>query len=183
MSFSSLYVSWMVRNSLEDNSFSFEFVHKRYQGNCLQVSVVEELLDQGIKSNDFRSLIYWITNELGGLLNLDEQISPESEFTEFVLELSSLLKELCCPYSRLISGPTGQRFQTKDDRSLLINYLISELMAAKMSNKLNPHKKVVIEIVSINNCNIKIIQNKNSTRRNNKIRKANFSNFIFYCIF
>lgn len=58
-----------------------------------------------------------------------------------------MLKELCCPYSALISGPTGQRFQSKQDRLLLVNYLINELMAAKMSHKLNPRKNVIIEIV------------------------------------
>lgn len=75
------------------------------------------------------------------------QIHPGSESTEFVLELSSLLKELGCPYSVLVSGPPSQRFQSKDVRILLLNYLVSELMAAKMIQKLNPHKKIVIEIV------------------------------------
>lgn len=65
-----------------------------------------------------------------------------------MLELSSLLKELCCPYLVLISGSPAQRFQSKQDRVLLINYLINELMAAKMIQKLNPQKKTVIEIVS-----------------------------------
>lgn len=76
------------------------------------------------------------------------QIHPDSESTEFLLELSSFLKELGCPYSCLVSGPTAQRYQSKQDRSLLLTYLLSELMAAKMSHKLNPHKKVLIEIVS-----------------------------------
>lgn len=76
------------------------------------------------------------------------QIHPDSEATEFALELSSLLKELSCPYTVLVSGQTAQRFQTRSDRLLLLNYLISELMAAKMSHKLNPQKKVIIEIVS-----------------------------------
>lgn len=66
------------------------------------------------------------------------------------MELSSLLKELSCPYSVLISGPIAHRFQSKEDRLLLLNYLMSELMAAKMSHKLTPHKKVVIEIVRKN---------------------------------
>lgn len=78
-----------------------------------------------------------------------EQIHPDSEVTDFALELSSLLKELSCPYSKLIGGSTSDRFKTKPDCLLLLNYLITELMAAKMSQKFNPHKKVVIEVVSV----------------------------------
>lgn len=82
-------------------------------------------------------------------LFFSDQIHADSESTEFLLELSSLLKELGCPYTCLVSGPTAQRYQSKQDRSLLLTYLISELMAAKMSQKLNPHKRIIIEIVSI----------------------------------
>lgn len=78
-----------------------------------------------------------------------KQIHPDSEVTEFALELSSFLKELSCPYSKLISGSTAERFKSKQDCLLLINYLTTEFMAAKMSHKFNPHKKVVIEIVSM----------------------------------
>lgn len=77
------------------------------------------------------------------------QIHSESVATEFALELSSFLKELGCPYQVLVSGTSNHRYQTREDRSLLLNYLSSELMAAKMSHKLNPQKKVVIEMVSI----------------------------------
>lgn len=45
-----------------------------YEGDCLQASVVDELLENGVNSTAFRSLITWITNELGGLLDLDEQV-------------------------------------------------------------------------------------------------------------
>lgn len=46
-----------------------------YQGECLQASIVDELLENGVNSAAFRSLITWITNELGSLLDLDEQVA------------------------------------------------------------------------------------------------------------
>lgn len=96
----------------------------------------------------FRSLIAWITNELTVLLNLGEQIQPDSTVNEFSLELSSFLKELPCPYPALISGPIASRYAAVDSRLTLLNYLMCELMAAKMCHTLKPEKQVVIEIVS-----------------------------------
>lgn len=76
------------------------------------------------------------------------QINENSEIDEFLLELSSFLKELSCPYPALVSGPISERFQSPEHRLLLLNYLTTELMAAKMCQKLNPQKQVIIEIVS-----------------------------------
>lgn len=77
------------------------------------------------------------------------QVHPDSDGDDFLLELSSLLKEMHCPYSRLLSCPTAERFKSEADRILLFEYLTSELMAAKMSRFENPDEKVVIEVVSI----------------------------------
>lgn len=52
-----------------------------YQGECLQASVVDELLENGINSAAFRALVTWITNELGGLLDLDEQVTLRFPFS------------------------------------------------------------------------------------------------------
>lgn len=45
-----------------------------YQGDCLQESVIEEALENGLDSMSFCSLVNWLTGELGVLLNLDEQV-------------------------------------------------------------------------------------------------------------
>lgn len=56
---------------------------------------------------------------------------------------------MSCPYRTLIYGPISERFQLPEHRLLLLNYLTTELMSAKMCQKLNPQKQVVIEIVSV----------------------------------
>lgn len=124
----------------------FSFV--RYQGDCSNATVVDAAIQEGLNSIKFRSLIAWITNELTVLLDLGEQIQPDSAINEFSLELSSFLKELPCPYAALISGPISNRYATVESRLTLLNYLMCELMAAKMCHTLKPEKQVVIEIVS-----------------------------------
>lgn len=61
-----------------------------YQGDCLQASVVDELLENGVNSTSFRSLITWITNELGGLLDLDEQVIKDKKNTRlcFIIRIN-----------------------------------------------------------------------------------------------
>lgn len=124
------------------------FVFLRYQGDCLDAAGIDAAIQEGPNSKRFRALVAWITNELTVLLDLGEQIQPDSSVNEFSLELSSFLKELPCPYPALISGPVASRYANVDSRLTLLNYLISELMAAKMCHILKPEKPVVIEIVS-----------------------------------
>lgn len=45
-----------------------------YQGECLQTAVMEDVLEHGVNSTAFRSLVTWLTNDLGVLLDLDEQV-------------------------------------------------------------------------------------------------------------
>lgn len=63
------------------------------------------------------------------------------------MELSSLLKEMDCPYSNLVAGATADRFKTKQDRTMLFQYLITELMAAKMNLHEMHEERMFIELV------------------------------------
>ena len=50
------------------------------------------------------------------------------------MELSSLLKELGCPYvANLVAPDLNDRFETKAHRMVLLHYLLTTLMAARMS--------------------------------------------------
>lgn len=64
-----------------------------------------------------------------------------------MLELSGFLKELICPFECFISGPISNRLQTTESRILLLDYLLTELMAIKMIQKNMPKESLVIEIV------------------------------------
>lgn len=75
------------------------------------------------------------------------QINENCEINEFLLELSGFLKELGCPYPQFVSGPMSNRLQTQDDRLLLLQFLISELMAWRMCHSLEAPERVVVEIV------------------------------------
>lgn len=66
-----------------------------------------------------------------------------------MLEMSGLLKELGCPYSQFIAGPLTGRLQTRESRILLLDFLITELMAMKMILKSKPQEdSYVIPVVS-----------------------------------
>lgn len=65
-----------------------------------------------------------------------------------MIELSGFLKEMMCSFQSFISGPVSQRLQTVESRLILLDYLLTELMAMKMCHKLKPKENVVIEVVS-----------------------------------
>lgn len=53
-----------------------------------------------------------------------------------------------CPYKALTHGHVSDRLQTVSDRLLLIDYLISELMGARILQEKRPGKKIELKLVS-----------------------------------
>ncbi|CAH2256356.1 jg3583 [Pararge aegeria aegeria] len=64
-------------------------------------------LDGGPKSLEYTKLVHILAEELKRLCNVEETISmmnSPDESSSFLLELSSFLKELGCPYKKLVTG-------------------------------------------------------------------------------
>ncbi|KAJ8706073.1 hypothetical protein PYW07_010850 [Mythimna separata] len=115
-----------------------------YEGPLTDEVAFSKALDGGAKSLEFTKLIHILAEELKSLCNLEETVNmmnDAEESSSFLLELSSFLKELKCPYKKLVTGHMSSRLQTKEDRLLLLDYLISELMAARMVNIDCPKEK------------------------------------------
>lgn len=95
----------------------------------------------------------WITTEIGELAKLEErvneeynrasrenilyfpnfQITQDSDISNFMIELSGLLKELKSSYEVFTSEANiNGRMHTVESRYLLLEFLISELMTQKM---------------------------------------------------
>ncbi|CAH1642481.1 unnamed protein product [Spodoptera littoralis] len=115
-----------------------------YEGPLTDEATFAKALDGGPKSLDFTKLVHILAEEIKSLCNLEETVNmmnDPDESSSFLLELSSFLKELKCPYKKLVTGHMSSRLQTKEDRLLLLDYLISELMAARMVNVDGPKDK------------------------------------------
>ncbi|GBN97994.1 hypothetical protein AVEN_19533-1 [Araneus ventricosus] len=69
----------------------------------------------------------------------------------FLVEMSSLLKELGCPIKKLTRGSVEERLSEPEDKMLAIMYLCQELEAGKILRSKKPQKKepMKIELVSI----------------------------------
>lgn len=110
-----------------------------YQGKSLQNDNLTEALKGGVKSELFRQLVGWLAFELHILRKTDEKVDADTkELNEFSMELSAMLKELGCPFKKFVTGPLSNRFQSEKDRIQLLEYLITELMTAKMCLKQKP---------------------------------------------
>lgn len=94
-----------------------------------------EALADGLKSTVLRSLIVWIANDLADSLLLDDSIHPDSNLGDFLIELNRLLKEIYCPYASMTAGPSDERFSSAEQLISLLNYMLSEQMAARMADR------------------------------------------------
>lgn len=112
-----------------------------YTGPCVQAPVLSAGLKDGIKSSEIKKLIVFLTKEIHVLQKTDESITTLEDNNGFLMELSSLLKEIQCPFTEFMSGSIETRFQTKESLVLLIEYLISEVMAIRMCRKHSPEAK------------------------------------------
>lgn len=81
---------------------------------------------------------------------MDEEVNPitcPEDYVSFLMELSSFLKELGCPYESMIQGHISERLSTTDEKLLLLDYLITELMAARMLREKVPEKNIELKLV------------------------------------
>lgn len=118
----------------------------------LDINRLNKAFKDGPKSPEFTNLISWITNQIGSFENFSESVHPtlsSEDADTFLMELSSFLKEAGCVNQKLISGNLSQRLSNLDDRYVLFDYLISELMACKINQAKKPedNKSVQITIV------------------------------------
>ncbi|KAB0792058.1 hypothetical protein PPYR_14019 [Photinus pyralis] len=120
-----------------------------YDEALLSENQLSTALDEGPKSVEYTKLVSFLANELREICNLDEHINtiatPEDSST-FIMETSSFLHELSCPYERLVQGPVSDRLNTPEDRHLLVRYLTSELMAARILRENQPGKRLDLKL-------------------------------------
>ncbi|KAI8433510.1 hypothetical protein MSG28_015542 [Choristoneura fumiferana] len=115
-----------------------------YTGPLTEEAAFTKALEGGPKSLEYTKLVHILAEDLKKLCNLEETVNmmnDPDESSSFLLELSSFLKELGCPYKKLVTGHMSSRLETKEDRILLLDYMISELMAARIVSVDRPKEK------------------------------------------
>lgn len=85
--------------------------------------------------NQYSEIVCWAAAELQCVAQTEEAVhtikNPE-DLPDFQMEFSGLLKELGCPYGNIMDQPMGSRFDTTDKRKILLNFVLSELQAARI---------------------------------------------------
>ncbi|XP_055937280.1 protein FAM98A-like [Argiope bruennichi] len=107
---------------------------------------IKDILKVGPKSIEFTQLVEWFSKELQALLEIDScvnAITDPDDSSTFLLEVSSFLKELKCPYKVLVSGPISQRLLHEESRLTLLDYLCTELQAARVIHHRTKKKKAL----------------------------------------
>ncbi|CAH2018143.1 unnamed protein product [Acanthoscelides obtectus] len=120
-----------------------------YNGLLMQKPNFPMAIEGGPKSVEYTKLVNYLTNEIRTLLEIDEEVNtinaPE-DAVAFIMEVTSFLKELNCPYSALTQGHVSDRLQNVGDRLLLLDYLITELMGARILQEKKPSKKIELKL-------------------------------------
>lgn len=103
----------------------------------LNIDVVKDLaaLQGMITSKEFSppfiKLVTWLTSQLIASYSLSETVSGESDM--FAIEVKGVLRELGCPYGEVMEG---DGISTVKGRLFLLDYLISEVQAARINSSL-----------------------------------------------
>ncbi|KAF7282813.1 hypothetical protein GWI33_001953 [Rhynchophorus ferrugineus] len=120
-----------------------------YSGPLSKYSQLHAALEVGQKHEEFTKLVSFLTKEIRTLLNVDEEVNPISspeDSVAFVMEVTSFLKEINCPYKSLTHGLVSERLQNVSERLLLLDYLLSELMTARILQEKKPEKKIELKL-------------------------------------
>jgi hypothetical protein len=106
-----------------------------YDGALLNEADFTEAVDAGTTSIEFSKCVAWLTAELVEHSGITEQVNAiagPDDAGGFILELSGVLREYGCPYTRLTEGPLNERFYSRDDRLELLNFLVTEVQAVRI---------------------------------------------------
>nr|XP_033812646.1 protein FAM98C isoform X3 [Geotrypetes seraphini] len=111
-----------------------------YEGSLMDEEEEEEvalakLVSGGASCQELTALCCWLVTELRLLCLLEEDVSPTSgpeDADTFQLEMSGVLSELHCPYTLLTSGHVTSRLTDAKNCLLLLEFLSSELQAARL---------------------------------------------------
>lgn len=112
-------------------------------------SMLKDYIREGPKCIKYTQLIEWLSKELQLLCNMEDSINSildSEDSNSFLLETSSFLKELNCPYKLLTEGPVNQRLANEKQRLLFLDYLCSELQAARIIFVQNNKRNVEMEM-------------------------------------
>ncbi|CAL4109451.1 unnamed protein product, partial [Meganyctiphanes norvegica] len=105
--------------------------------------------DGGPRNINYTAVIAWVAGELRVLAGLEENVSAitnPDDHSSFLMELSSFLKEIGCPYKTLTEGTVNTRLGTKELRLLLVDYLLGELQAQRMITHAKPDDSLKVEM-------------------------------------
>ena len=109
--------------------------------SCDKEQVQNDITSQGPLTIQFASYISDLCENLSQLLGGTEEnvskVSENSNLDNWKLELASFLRELQCPYDRLMIGESSQRLKEYSDRHLLLEFLMDEILAAKKINQMS----------------------------------------------
>ncbi|KAG5341253.1 FA98A protein, partial [Acromyrmex charruanus] len=120
-----------------------------YTGPMLDANKLLNALKLGAKSPDYTSLVSWFTEQLATFIDIDETVhatTSSDDASSFLLELSFFLKEIGCINEKLMTGHINQRLANESERAILIEFLITELMACKLLEVKCPKEEKQIEV-------------------------------------
>ncbi|KAF8784430.1 protein FAM98A-like [Argiope bruennichi] len=121
-----------------------------YDGQSLDKDAFNKVFNKGPPNMYFIDIISWLCSQLNSLCDLESHVSSvdeeDLEAIGFLVEISSLLKELGCPIKKLTSGPVEERLFEPKDKVLAIMYLCQELEAGKILRSKKPQKKETMQI-------------------------------------
>ncbi|KAK6470675.1 protein FAM98A-like [Huso huso] len=113
-----------------------------YPGSLSEPSALGTALDAGARSVEFTGLCSWLVSQLKSVCpSIEESINPTrgpEEADSFQLEVSGMVSELHCPYTALTTGEVTTRLTSRDNCHNLLEFLMSELQAARVLKAREP---------------------------------------------
>eukprot|EP00112_Aurelia_sp_Birch-Aquarium-sp1_P010161 Seg2184.1 transcript_id=Seg2184.1/GoldUCD/mRNA.D3Y31 product="Protein FAM98A" protein_id=Seg2184.1/GoldUCD/D3Y31 len=106
-----------------------------YGGSLIKDGTLAEICGQVDTSQQFMDLCSWLCSEIKDYCDFKETVAGDND--TFKLDMSGFLREMECPYSQLIGI---DRLDSEKNRLLVLDYLVSELMACRMTGGFQDEK-------------------------------------------
>ncbi|XP_065837410.1 protein FAM98B-like [Oscarella lobularis] len=106
-----------------------------YSGDLLNDGELEKSVQGGLGARLFVKLVIWLGEQFEKVCKVEEKMHPlgdEDDLEGFKIELRGFLKEIGCPHKMLVNFSGGEYLADETSRWKLIDFLVSEVSAARI---------------------------------------------------
>lgn len=124
-----------------------------YGGELMSGTDFGRIIHDGLSATQYSHIVAALCKQLRLFTRVAQDVNEmrsAEDVNSFVMDVSSFLQELECPYTRVITVPLNERLATPENRLLVLDFLIGELQVGVLLKHISTRRGGIGQSLSAN---------------------------------